>query len=76
MASRYLSVGELALYLGVCEKWCYQALSKSLIPGAFKIGGRWFIDKEMLEKGLKDLSTKPPTKRPDMPVDDRHNLTN
>ena len=75
MNKQYLSVGELASMLAIGEKWCYKALQKGLIPGAFKIGGRWFIDKCQLEQGLKDLQAKPTMSvRSADSYSDRHSL--
>jgi hypothetical protein len=53
----YLSVGELASLLRVSTKWCYQRMKD--IPGSFKLGGCWFVDREILLSSLKDLAAKP-----------------
>lgn len=71
--SSYLSVGETASLLGKSEKWVYAHLSE--LPGAFKLGGSWFIDKEILTSGLKSLAQKPARKSAQRPVHDRHGLT-
>ena len=57
MSSPYLSVGEVALFMGKSEKWVYNRIHE--IPGSFKIGGSWFIDKEILVSSLKDLASNP-----------------
>ena len=59
MASPFYSVGELSEVLRVCQKWCYQQLNRGNIPGAFKISGVWFIDKEVFHSTLKEKSQKP-----------------
>lgn len=53
MNSPYLSVGELALFLRKSEKWVYQQLNKGKIPGAFKLGGSWLIDRDILGAALQ-----------------------
>jgi len=72
MSSPYRSVGETAAILGVSEKTVYSWVAKGILPGAFKIGGRWFIDKEMMLKELKGRATLP--KRNPRPSEDRHGL--
>ena len=47
----YLSVGETASLLGKSEKWVYAHLNE--LPGAFKLGGSWFISKEILTSGVR-----------------------
>lgn len=54
MASPFLSVGELSQMLKVSEKWIYQQLGKGEIPGAFKISGMWFIDRELFLSALRE----------------------
>ena len=70
--SPYLSVGETATLLGKSEKWVYAHLSE--LPGAFKLGGSWFISKEILTSGLESLARKPARQSTKRPVDDRHGL--
>jgi len=53
MDSPYLSVGELALLLRKSEKWIYQMLNKGKIPGAFKLGGSWLVDRDILGAALQ-----------------------
>jgi excisionase family DNA binding protein len=60
--STYLSPGQLSLYLGVAEKTVYRWLARGLIPGAFKLGGRWFVHQAKLDEGLEKLA-KPPANR-------------
>ena len=71
--SSYLSVGETASLLGKSEKWVYAHLSE--LPGAFKLGGSWFIDKDILTSELKLLAQKPARQSTQKPVGDRHGLT-
>lgn len=55
-------------------KWLYQQLNKGNIPGAFKIGGIWFIDKDVFLATLKEKASKPlPAKKMDGSKS-RHNL--
>jgi hypothetical protein len=53
----FLSVGETASLLGKSEKWVYAHLQE--LPGAFKLGGSWFIDKTILLSELKSLGGCP-----------------
>ena len=71
--SPFLSVGETASLLGKSEKWTYARLHE--LPGAFKLGGSWFIDKEILLSELKTLAKKPARQSSPKPVHDRHGLT-
>ena len=73
MQAKYWSVGEVALVLGVSSKWAYQSVNAGKIPGAFKLRGRWFIDREEFEEGLKRLS-KRSGKSPVVSADDKHGL--
>ncbi len=71
--STYLSVGETASLLGKSEKWVYAHLGD--LPGAFKLGGSWFINKEILTSELESLARKPTRQSSKRPVQDRHGLT-
>ena len=55
MATRYLSVKEVAAMLGISIKTIYA--KKLLIPGYFNLAGMHFFDEEVLVKSLKDLAT-------------------
>jgi excisionase family DNA binding protein len=59
--AQYLSVGEVATLLGVCEKTVYRLLSRGGIKGAFQLPGssRWLIDRDILSEYLKSLADKP-----------------
>ena len=57
MATRYLSVKEVATLLNISSKTVYKKLD--LFPGYFNLGGMHFFDEEELLKGLKALATKP-----------------
>ena len=57
MDHQYLSVGEVATVLRMSEKFVYAHVRD--IPGFFKIGGRWFADKAILEEGLHKLALRP-----------------
>jgi len=56
MATRYLSVKEVATILNISIKTVYKKLD--IIPGYFNLGGMHFFDEEELRNGLKDLATK------------------
>ena len=71
--STYLSVGETASLLGKSEKWVYAHLRE--LPGAFKLGGSWFINKEILTSELNSLAQKPTRQSTQESVNDRHGLT-
>lgn len=74
MQSKYWSVGEVAGIFGASEKWAYSAIKEGKIPGAFKIKGRWFIDREEFEKGLKELAVRKPKARKPRKSEDKHGL--
>jgi excisionase family DNA binding protein len=57
MATRYLSVKEVAQLLRISNKTVYKKLD--VIPGYFNLDGMHFFDEEELHKGLKALATKP-----------------
>ena len=57
MATRYLSVKEVASLLNISIKTVYKKLG--LIPGYFNLGGMHFLDEEELLNGLKKLATRP-----------------
>ncbi len=67
--STYLSVGETANLLGMSEKWIYAHLKE--LPGAFKLGGSWFINKEILTTELESRALKPTRHSTKKPVQDR-----
>ena len=56
MATRYLSVKEVAAILNISIKTVYKKLD--VIPGYFNLGGMHFFDEEELRNGLKKLATK------------------
>ena len=57
MATRYLSVKEVAALLNISIKTVYKKLG--VIPGYFNLGGMHFFDEEELLNGLKLLATRP-----------------
>jgi hypothetical protein len=57
MATRYLSVKEVAALLNISIKTVYKKLG--MIPGYFNLGGMHFFDEEELITGLKRLATRP-----------------
>ena len=52
-----VSIQEAADYLRVGRTTVYKVLKQRGIPGAFKVGSRWRIDLEELERFLE---TRPP----------------
>ena len=56
MATRYLSVKEVATILNISIKTVYKKLD--VIPGYFNLGGMHFFDEEELRIGLKQLATR------------------
>ena len=59
MASPFLSVSEVSQLLRVSTKWVYQTLGKGELPGAFRIRGVWFVDRETMLEALKAKALKP-----------------
>jgi hypothetical protein len=57
MDHRYLSVGEVAQLLNMSEKFVYAHVRE--LPGFFKLGGRWFADRTVLEEELHRLAKRP-----------------
>ena len=69
----YISVFDVARMLNVSTKWVYQHIGE--IPGAFRIGRSWFIDREILITSLKEKAKRPAPKRVDRGGhDNRHGL--
>jgi len=58
----FLSAGEVALLLRKSTKWVYQKADE--LPGAFKFGGTWFFDREIMVTSLQALSQKPTRSNP------------
>lgn len=56
MATRYLSVKEVATILNISIKTVYKKLD--IIPGYFNLGGMHFFDEDELRNGLKSMATK------------------
>jgi hypothetical protein len=54
----FLSAGEVALLLRKSTKWVYQKADE--LPGAFKLGGTWFFDREIMVTSLQALSQSRP----------------
>ena len=57
MATRYLSVKEVAAILNISIKTVYKKLD--VMPGYFNLGGMHFFDEEEFLNGLKRLATQP-----------------
>ncbi len=75
MATRYLSVKEVAAILNISIKTVYKKLDE--IPGYFRLGGMHFFDEEEFYKGLKALATRPKRTTSQFHqthADDRHGL--
>lgn len=75
MQSPFLTADEVALLLRKSTKWVYQRAGD--IPGAFKLGGSWFFDKDILVSSLKELAAPGKPKRNDRAKSDgfRHGLS-
>jgi hypothetical protein len=76
MSSPFITVGELSGILRKSEKWCYQQLRNGQIPGSFKLGGSWLIDRTLLIDTLNKFASKPKPQSQVVtdPQRDRHNL--
>ena len=73
MDARFLSVGEVALLLGMSNKWVYR--HKAELPGFFKLAGTIFFDREILLSSCGDLIRKSAKSvRPSSPMD-KYGLT-
>lgn len=69
----YLTVGEVAVLLGKCEKWVYS--NKEEIPGFFRLAKSIFFDQEVLFSDLKSRASKPAARKSASPSsEDRHGL--
>ena len=55
----YLTPNDLTEILRASLKWIYQRLNAGEIPGSFKIGGVWLIDREVFTQTLKQKAQKP-----------------
>ncbi|MBS3052755.1 MAG: helix-turn-helix domain-containing protein [Candidatus Aenigmarchaeota archaeon] len=53
--SPFYTVGELAVYLRVCEATIYRMAKKGTIPGA-QIGRSWRFHKDTIEKWIRENS--------------------
>ena len=71
MQSPYLTVREVAALFRKSEKWVY--LRQAEIPGAFKVAGSIFFDREILESSLKELASAP-TPKPARACPNKHGL--
>ncbi|MDQ5987399.1 MAG: hypothetical protein CSYNP_03139 [Syntrophus sp. SKADARSKE-3] len=75
MTSPFLSPSEVSALLRFSLKQTYILLNKGELPGAFKLGGIWMIDREMLMDGLKSKAQKPkPQRKETAPIKSRHDL--
>ena len=73
MQSPYLTVREVAALFRKSEKWVY--LRQAEIPGAFRVAGSIFFDREILESSLKELaSAKSPAPKPARACPNKHGL--
>lgn len=70
MESRFYSVGEMSVILGMTERSIYRLGRK--IPGYCKIGGRVYFNRATFDKAT--LGTQEPAKTEAVPVYDRHSL--
>ncbi|ABC77049.1 hypothetical cytosolic protein [Syntrophus aciditrophicus SB] len=59
MTSQFLSPSEVSSLLRICLKQVYKLLNKGELPGSFKLGGIWMIDRDILMDGLKAKAQRP-----------------
>lgn len=71
MTSPYLTIKEVATLLRSSEKTVYRQIKE--LPGAFKFGGTWLVDKETLMGHFKNVLT-PKAKGHELSTDNRHDL--
>lgn len=69
----FYTPGEVAQVLRVATKTIYRMLLTGEIPGAFKFGGTWRIDREIFHASLKKQAT-PKVKGHVLSTDNRHDL--
>lgn len=62
-ATPYLTPNDLTEVLRVSLKWVYQRLNAGDIPGSFKLGGVWLIDRAVFTETLRQKAQKPQPKR-------------
>ena len=65
----FLTVGETSTLLKKSQKSIYRIIKD--LPGAFKLGGTWLVDQDMLLAGLKKLAEK---EKAHNGTSDRHGL--
>jgi hypothetical protein len=71
----YLSPKDLTEILKASLKWVYLRLNAGDIPGSFRLGGNWYIDRDIFTQTLKQKASKPQTKiRRTDGNQDRHDL--
>lgn len=48
--SPFLTVKDLSKYLQIHEMTVYRMLKRGAVPGAFRLGGYWRINKDVMER--------------------------
>ena len=70
----YLTPNDLTELLRASLKWIYQRLNAGEIPGSFKIGGIWLIDREVFTQTLKQKAQNKPQVRKAVRTESKHDL--
>lgn len=53
MSDDLWTVGDLETYFKACGKTVYRWLNSGQIPGAFKVGGNWYVHKQTFFDGIR-----------------------
>lgn len=70
----YLTPNDLTGILRASLKWVYQRLNAGDIPGSFRLGGIWYIERETFTQSLKQKASRPTPKRENGGSKNRHDL--
>ncbi len=70
----YLTPNDLTELLRASLKWIYQRLNAGEIPGSFKLGGIWLIDREVFTQALKQKAQNKPQVRKAVRTESKHDL--
>ena len=52
-----LTIAETAAALGVSERTIYELARTGRLPGALRLGGRWLVRRDALERALEAMAT-------------------
>ena len=55
-----LTIAEVSSALGVSERTIYEMARTGRLPGALRLGGRWLVRRDLLEKALEARATPAP----------------